>query len=303
MSNKPLLVVIAGPTAAGKTSLSINLAQKLQTEIISADSRQFFQEMLVGTARPTERELQGVQHHFTGHMSISESYNVSQYEQDVLKLLHNLFSKHRVVLLTGGSGLYIKSVCEGIDNLPDPDPALREKIKETFRQYGIEALQKWLYKVDEPYYNQVDLQNPKRLMRAIEVCETSGKKYSELRKNEPKSRFFDTLKIALDMPRQELFNRINNRTDEMIASGLIEEAKSLLPFKNLNALNTVGYKELFRYLDSEISLEQAVTDIKTNTRRYAKRQLTWFKKDPDYQWFHPNQEEAILDLIKAHLKQ
>ncbi|MGM0565481.1 MAG: tRNA (adenosine(37)-N6)-dimethylallyltransferase MiaA, partial [Bacteroidota bacterium] len=202
MSNKPLLVVIAGPTAAGKTSLSINLAQKLQTEIISADSRQFFQEMLVGTARPTEQEMQGVQHHFTGHMSISESYNVSQYEQDVLKLLHNLFSKHRVVLLTGGSGLYIKAVCEGIDNLPDPDPALRENIKDTFDQYGIEALQKWLHKVDKPYYNQVDLQNPKRLMRAIEVCETSGKKYSELRKNEPKSRFFDTLKIALDMPRQ-----------------------------------------------------------------------------------------------------
>ena len=302
MSGKPLLVVIAGPTAVGKTGLSINLAQKLQTEIISADSRQFFREMQIGTARPTVQEMQGIPHHFTGHLSISENYNVSQYEQDALKLLKTLFRKNDVVLLTGGSGLYIKAVCEGIDMLPDPEPALREKIKETFEIHGIEALQQWLYKLDEPYYRQVDLQNPKRLMRAIEVCETSGEKYSQLRKNQPKPRFFNTLKIALDIPREDLFSRISRRTDEMIKSGLIAEAESLLPHKNLNALNTVGYKEIFRYLSGDITLEQAVTDIKTNTRRYAKRQLTWFKKETDYHWFHPNQEKDILDLIMKHLQ-
>ena len=228
MSAKPLLVVIAGPTAVGKTTLSINLAQKLKTEIISADSRQFFREMQIGTARPTEEEMQGIPHHFTGHLSISEHYNVSQYEQDVLNLLKTLFMKNDVILLTGGSGLYIKAVCEGIDLLPDPEPALREKIKETFEMHGIEALQKWLYKIDEPYYHQVDLQNPKRLIRAIEVCETSGKKYSQLRKNQPKPRFFNTLKIALDMPREDLFTRINQRTDEMIKSGFPVTLMSVL---------------------------------------------------------------------------
>lgn len=301
MTAKPLLIVIAGPTAVGKTALSIRLAQYLQTEILSADSRQFFREMSIGTARPDKKEMQGIPHHFTGHLSISESYNVSDFEQDSVALLEQLFQKKNTAVMVGGSGLYIKAVCEGIDTLPDPDPDLRQQLVRSYENEGIEILQKRLFELDRPYYHEVDKHNPKRLMRAIEVCETTGKKYSDLRLQQPKPRPFRILKIGLELPRQELFERIHQRTDKMMEHGLLEEAKRLAPFRRLNALNTVGYKELFRYLDGTINLEQAVTDIKTNTRRYAKRQMTWFKKDTEFTWYHPSQLHEIIASITPHL--
>lgn len=291
------LIVIAGPTAIGKTSLSIRLAKHYSTEVISCDSRQFYREMQIGTARPTLEEMDGVPHHFVGHLSVEQDYNVSNFEQEVLQKLEELFLYQDKVVMVGGSGLYIKAVCEGIDELPDPHPDLRKTLQETFEQQGLLPLQERLQKLDPEYYAVVDQQNSKRLMRAIEVCETSGQKYSDLRKQEPKARPFDIVKIALNMEREELFDRISLRNDIMINEGLLDEVKSLLGKRHLNALNTVGYKEIFRYLDGAISLDQAITDIKTNTRRYAKRQLTWFKKDAQFHWFHPADWDEILNLI------
>ena len=303
MTNKPLLIVITGPTATGKTALSVQLAQIWQTEILSADSRQFYKEMSIGTAKPGPAEMQEVPHHFVGHLSFNESYNVSAYEQESLALLQQLFRQIDTAVMVGGSGLYIKAACEGIDRLPDPDPALRQELNALYESQGIAALKTRLFQLDEAYYRQVDRNNPKRLIRAIEVCETTGKKYSDLRRQQPQPRPFDILKIGLDMPRQELFDRIHHRTDAMIAQGLVKEAALLKTYRHLNALNTVGYKELFRYMDGEIDLEQAVTDIKTNTRRYAKRQMTWFKRDKDITWFHPSQVREIIAHINAARKE
>ncbi len=302
MSRLNTLIMICGPTASGKTSLSIELAKAFQAEILSADSRQFYKEMSIGTAKPGSAEMDGVPHHFIGHLSVKEAYNVSAFEKDSLDLLDRLFQKHSVQLMVGGSGLYLKAVSEGIDELPDPHPALRDELNEIYSGNGIKPLQERLKKLDPVYYGEVDKNNPKRLMRAIEVCETSGRKYSELRKSAPKQRPFNIIKTGLEMPREELFERIHQRTDQMIADGLIDEVKRLQDYQSLNALNTVGYKEIFRYLDNEISLEQAITDIKTNTRRYAKRQMTWFKKDPQIQWFHPKDRDIIMDYIKDILK-
>ncbi|HKK10545.1 MAG TPA: tRNA (adenosine(37)-N6)-dimethylallyltransferase MiaA, partial [Bacteroidales bacterium] len=294
MTPPKTLVMICGPTASGKTSLSVELAKVFQTEILSADSRQFYKEMSIGTAKPDSDEMEGVPHHFIGHLSVKEEYNVSAFEKDSLDLLNRLFQKRSVQIMVGGSGLYLKAVSLGIDELPDPHPALRDELNEIFSVKGIKPLQERLKKLDPEYYSEVDKNNPKRLMRAIEVCETSKKKYSELRKAEPKSRPFRTIKIGLEMPREELFERIHQRTDQMIDDGLVEEVRSLKPYQSYNALNTVGYKEIFRYLDKEISLEQAITDIKTNTRRYAKRQITWFKKDNEIKWFHPKDKDIII---------
>jgi tRNA dimethylallyltransferase len=294
--------MVCGPTAIGKTSLSIELAKVFQTEILSADSRQFYKEMSIGTAKPNSAEMDGIPHHFIGHLSVKEEYNVSAFEKDSLDLLDRLFQKRSVQIMVGGSGLYLKAISEGIDELPDPHPALRDELNETFSVKGIKPLQERLKELDPEYYNEVDQNNPKRLMRAIEVCETSGRKYSELRKSEPKQRPFNIIKIGLEMPREELFERIHQRTDQMISDGLIDEVKSLREYQSLNALNTVGYKEIFRYLENEISLEQAITDIKTNTRRYAKRQMTWFKKDQQIRWFYPKDRDIIIDYINERLK-
>ena len=280
----PRLIVLTGPTAVGKTELSISLAQKYNTHIISCDSRQFYREMKIGTAAPSQKELQAVPHHFIGHLSIHDYYNVSMFEQDVLKLLPELFKNSDTVIMTGGSGMYIDAVAYGIDELPDADETIRQQVKAELTKNGLEGLQIWLQRLDPEHYETIDKFNPNRMRRAIEVCLQTGKPFSELRKNQSKKRDFEIEKICLVRPREELYHRINLRVDKMMEQGLEKEARSLYEFRHLNALNTVGYKELFSYFDGEISLEQAVTDIKTHSRRYAKRQLTWFKRDESYRW-------------------
>lgn len=301
LSKKGTLVVITGPTAIGKTGVAVKIASHFHTSVISADSRQFFKEMKIGTAAPTSAELAAVPHYFAGHLSVNDYYNVSRFEADVLTLLDALFTESQLVVMTGGSGLYLDAVCKGIDELPDPDENLRNHIKLSYRENGIEYLQKQLEQLDPEYYNVVDQANPNRLMRAIEVCLTTGTTFTSLRKNRAKTRDFSTIKIGLNRPRNELFDNIGKRTDKMIADGLVDEVKSLAQFRHLNALNTVGYKEIFDYLDGKIILDAAITNIKTNTRRYAKRQLTWFKKDQDYRWFLPEEVEQIIGFIEETL--
>jgi tRNA dimethylallyltransferase len=295
------LIIITGPTAVGKTSLSLELAKQFQTEIISADSRQFFSEMKIGTSPPDYNELKEVKHHFIGHLSIHDYYNVSKYEGDAILLINKLFNTYDKLVMVGGSGLYINAVIHGIDELPDPDESTRQYLKSIYDSEGISSLRQMLKDLDPEYYEQVDLKNHSRLIRAIEVCLTTGKKFSSLRKNTKKKRKFNYVFIGLDRERSELFKIINSRTDNMILNGLIEESRDLYPFKNLNALNTVGYKELFDFIDEKIPLSQAIEDIKTNTRRYAKRQLTWFKKIKDIEWFHPDEKNKILEYINHKL--
>lgn len=297
------LILVAGPTAVGKTSFAIRLAKHYKTEILSADSRQFYGEMRIGTAFPEPEELAAVPHHFVGHLPIRETYNVARFEQEALELLDKLYQNHRVVILTGGSGLYLDAVCKGIDDLPDHDPELRERLKAEIREKGLEAFGRKLKKLDPEYYEVVDLQNPNRLMRAVEVCLQTGETYTSQRKNSAKQRPFNILKIGLELPREELFERIATRVDRMMERGLLEEVRSLLPYREYNALNTVGYKELFACLDGEVSLERAVENIKTNTRRYAKRQLTWFKRDAEFQWFGPAQFNDAIGWIDDQLGQ
>jgi len=300
IDSNPLLIVITGPTAVGKTTLAIEIAKAFFSEILSADSRQFYKEMRIGTASPSSIELKAVPHHFIGHISIHDEYNVSRYEEDALKMLDQLFTHNHQVILTGGSGLYIKAVCHGIDELPDPDNGLRTELKELYHNVGIEALQDKLKELDPEYFDEVDRSNPKRLLRAIEVCLTTGVTYSSLRKNKPKPRKFKYVKIGLTLDRQELYHRINHRVDRMMDEGFLSEAKTLFSNRHLNALNTVGYKELFDHIEGTISLGEAVEKIKTSTRRYAKRQITWFRKDPEIIWFHPDDLTGILYSIKAN---
>jgi len=294
---KGTLIVVTGPTAIGKTGVSVRIASHFNTCVISADSRQFYKEMKIGTAAPTPKELAEVPHFFAGHLSITDYYNVSRFETEALVLLEKLFQTHQVVVMTGGSGLYIDAVCKGIDDLPDPDESLRNKVKSDFHEKGLGYLQEQLQNLDPDYYEIVDKANPNRLMRAIEVCLSTGKTFTSLRKNKPKPRDFSIIKIGLNRPRNELFENISLRTDKMISDGLADEVKNLLPFRNLNALNTVGYKEIFDFLDGTLTLEQAVTNIKTNTRRYAKRQLTWFKRDETIQWFLPEDVDQMIEFV------
>lgn len=280
--DKPTLLVIAGPTAVGKTQFAIETALQCESVVLSADSRQFYREMKIGTAAPSDEELATVKHYFIGNLSIHDYYSVSKYEQDVLQLLQSLFARHNVVVMTGGSGLYIDAVCNGIDELPDPDPEIRQFVNDIYKNDGIEPLRAQLRKVDKAYYDTCNLADHKRMIRAVEVSLQMGKPYSEFLKNPHKKRDFDILKYCLMRPREELFGRINRRVDLMMEQGLLEEARQLYPYRELNSLNTVGYKELFDFFDGKLSLEQAVTDIKTHTRRYAKRQMTWFKRDGSY---------------------
>jgi tRNA dimethylallyltransferase len=302
-SFKPILVVIAGPTAVGKTVTAINLAKTLNTVILSADSRQFYAELNIGTAKPDLIELNEVQHYFVGHLSIHDYYNVSRFEVEVLKLLPSLFEKNPVVLLVGGSGLYIDAVCNGIDDFPDPATDLRNYLKGILLDEGIGKLIDLLRKHDPDYLKKADVSNPNRLMRALEVSMTTGKPYSSQLMNQSKTREFDIIKIGLNLPREELFNRIGQRVDLMMVAGLLDEVKRYFPWRHLNALNTVGYKELFTYLDGEVSLERAVENIKTNTRRYAKRQMTWFKRDQEIRWFKPDEVEEVINLIQSYKRQ
>jgi tRNA dimethylallyltransferase len=297
------LVIITGPTAVGKTDLCVQLAQHFNTEIISADSRQFYKELAIGTAKPTLDEMKDVTHHFIDSHSISENYNVNKFEKDALVILEKLFEKHQIVILTGGSGLYIDILCNGFDEeVPGSSPEIRKEINELHQKYGIEILQEKLKQLDPTFYAEVDLNNFNRLERAIEVCLLTGQKYSDIRKGNKQTRPFNILKIGLNRDRQELFDRINLRVDLMLDAGLEDEVKSVVNFKDNNALKTVGYSEMFDYLEGELSLTEASEKIKVNSRRYAKRQIGWFNKDKDYKWFHPSQIEAIKNYISSEIK-
>lgn len=287
--NKTLYVVL-GPTAVGKTALAIELAKKRQTEIISCDSRQFYKEMNIGTAVPSSKELKSITHHFIQHKSIHDTYNVGAFEQEALKKLKELFLEHQVVVMVGGSGLYIDAVCKGLSAFPEIDTSLRKELRENFKNRGIEWLQNEVKKEDPNYYQTVDVNNAHRLLRCLEVCRQTNQAFSSFRNKNKDTRFFNTQYIGLEMSRDDLYERINHRVDIMIQNGLLEEVKSLLPYQSLNALQTVGYRELFAFYRKEISLEEAIEQIKKNTRRYAKRQLTWFKKYDEAQWYKSAKE-------------
>ncbi|APD06487.1 tRNA dimethylallyltransferase [Flavobacteriaceae bacterium UJ101] len=293
------LISICGPTAIGKTALSITLAQELKTEILSCDSRQFFKELKIGTAPPDEKELAQVQHHFIHHLSIFDSYSVGDFERDALKKLNQLFQQYDTVIMVGGSGLYEKAVTEGLDNFPEVDSTIRERLNHQFETDGIKPLQEELKKRDPSFFKEIDIQNHKRLIRALEICIGTEKPYSSFRKNQSKSRDFNIIKIGLNLDRETLYERINLRVDKMMEVGLLEEAKQYYPNRKLNALQTVGYREFFRYFEGEIELDFAIEEVKKNTRRFAKRQLTWFKKDQKIKWFAPHEKEEILHYIKG----
>lgn len=299
---QPLLVVITGPTAVGKTDLCVQIAKHFNTEIISADSRQFYKELSIGTAKPSLEEMKNIPHHFIGQLSIRDYYNANDFEKEALTLLDELFKNNNIVILTGGSGLFIDALCDGFDeDLPGSNIELRTNLELLHHKYGIEILQEKLKQLDPDFYKEIDLANSKRLLRAIEVCIITGKPFSKLRKGQTQNRSFKILKIALNRNREELFDRINQRVDTMINQGLLNEVKSVINYKNHNALKTVGYTELFEHLENKISLELAIENIKTNTRRYAKRQINWFIKNNDYQWYQPSEQKAIIELIESNI--
>jgi tRNA dimethylallyltransferase len=297
------LIAIVGPTATGKTALAIKLAEHLKTEIVSADSRQFYRETEIGTAKPTSDEFRKIKHHFVNSLSIHDEYSVGDYEKDALKCIENLFIHHDEVFMVGGSGLFINAVCEGLDVLPPGDKEIRERYEKLLNEKGIEPLQKELQEKDPAYFETVDKQNPRRLIRALEVINLTGKPYSDFRKKKPEKRNFTVLKIGLTVDKETLLQRINQRVDDMIAAGWLEESKRLYPYRNLNALKTVGYTEMFHFIEGKTDWETTIQNIKTNTWHYAKRQLTWFKKDKVIKWFDvttlssyslPNWERTLL---------
>jgi len=298
---KNTLIVLLGPTAVGKTDISIELARHFGCEIISADSRQFYREMKIGIAAPSDHQLAEIKHHFIGFISVRDYYSSSLFERDVLKLLPGLFSRNKIVLMTGGSGLYIDAVCKGIDDIPDVDQEIREKYTRKYKEEGIEVLRMTLRLLDPVYYEKVDLRNPKRIIRALEICESTGRPYSTFLTEKEHTRDFKIIKTGISRPREELFQRINQRVDQMMKNGLEDEAGKLYPFKDLNALNTVGYKELFDYFDSKITREKAVELIKRNTRRFAKRQMTWWNKDPEIEWFGAEEIVKIINYIGSRV--
>lgn len=298
MKNKPYLVSIVGPTAIGKTAKSIALAKHFSSEILSADSRQFYQEMNIGTAVPSLEELAAAPHHFIQHISIHDNYSVGDFEKQSINKLKDLFKKHKILFLVGGSGLYIDAVNKGLDHFPKVDAAIRESLNERLNKEGIEPLQLQLKDLDPLHYENVAISNPQRVIRALEICLGTGQPYSSFLNHSNKKRDFNIIKIGLDAPRPLIYERIEKRVDLMIEAGLIEEARKLYPLRNLNALNTVGYKELFNYFDGEWSLEFAISEIKKNTRRFSKRQLTWFKKDENTTWFsYDSPPEKIIESI------
>jgi len=293
------LIIILGPTASGKTAAGIQIAKIFQTEIISADSRQFYKELKIGTAVPDKQQLESIHHYFIQTISVQDYYNVSIYEQEVLEVLERLFSTKDIVVMVGGSGMYIDVVCHGIDDLPAIDTLVREKYQQKLKDEGIESLRFELKKLDPVYYAKADLKNHKRILKALEISVMTGIPYSSFLTGQKKERPFKALKIGLNPDRNELYKKINLRVDNMIQNGLIDEARSLYHIRHFNAMNTVGYKEIFDYLDGKNTLEQAVTLIKRNTRRYARRQLTWFKRDKSILWFNPEDIKNIIDYIKS----
>ena len=302
-STHKTLLVVAGPTAVGKTVAAIELAKHFNTVVVSADSRQFFREMAIGTAKPNAAELAAVKHYFIDSHSIAEPFSVGDFEKQGLALLAELFKTHDHVILAGGSGLYIKAICEGFDDLPTADPSIREKLNQELEEKGIESLQQKLKLADPVYYEEVDLGNPQRIIRALEVFESSGKPISTYRQAVVNTRPFNIIKLALNLPREVLYNRINERVNIMVQQGLLAEASALLPYRHLNALNTVGYTELFDYFDGKTSLDKAIEMIKQNTRRFAKRQLTWFRKDGLLHWFQANDPDLLDQMITTVEKQ
>jgi len=299
---KNFLIVLVGPTGVGKTDISIDIARYFKSEIISADSRQFFREMKIGTAVPSEQQLKTIKHYFIGFLSIKDYYSSSLFERDVLELLPKLFSKNNIILMSGGSGMYIDSVCNGIDDIPDVDPDVREKYIDQYNAEGIEGLRVTLKLLDPEHYANVDLKNYKRIIRALEICDTAGRPYSSFLKKQKRERDFSIIKIGLERPREDLYNRINSRVDNMVAMGLKNEAKQLYEFRNLNALKSVGYREFFDVFEGNISEEKAIELIKRNSRRYAKRQLTWWGKDKDIKWLNPEHTQEIIQFIENEIK-
>jgi tRNA dimethylallyltransferase len=299
---KKFLIVLLGPTGVGKTDVSIEIARHFNTEIISADSRQFFREMKIGTAIPSELHLKTIKHHFVGFLSIHDYYSSSLFERDVLELLQKIFSERKSVVMAGGSGMYIDAVCNGIDDIPDVDPSVRKKFIDKYNEEGIEGLRVALKLLDPDHYSKVDLKNYKRIIRALEICESAGRPYSSFLKKQKRERDFEIIKIGLERPREELYDRINTRVNEMISMGLENEARELYDFRNLNAMNSVGYREFFDFFDGKISREKAIELIKRNTRRYAKRQLTWWGKDNDIKWFQPENVKEIIQFIQESVR-
>lgn len=294
---KKFLIVILGPTGVGKTNVAIELARHFKTEIISADSRQFYVEMKTGTAVPTDTQLKKVKHHFIGFLSVKDYYSSSLFERDVLQLLDRLYSSHNIVIMTGGSGMYINAVCSGIDDIPDTDPRVREKYNRIFREEGIESLRIALKLHDPAYYEAVDLRNHQRIIRALEIYESTGKPFSAFLTGKQAERNFGVVRIGLELAREELYERIDNRVDKMIENGLEDEAMGLVGLRGLNALKSVGYAELFDYFDGKTTREKAIELIKRNSRRYAKRQMTWWSRDRGIKWFHPGKVTEIIEYI------
>jgi tRNA dimethylallyltransferase len=300
--NQKYLVVIAGPTGVGKTALAINLAKHFSTKILSADSRQFYKEMSIGTAKPTPNELAEAEHLFIDSLSIHDNYSIGDFERDAIKALNELFKDHQIVFLVGGSGLYINAVLYGVDEFENVSDATKEKVRKQYEEKGLTWLQEQIQTLDADYYNTVDINNPQRLQRALEVCLETGKPYSSFLSQNKKERNFEPIKILINTDREKLYERINKRVDNMISEGLVEEAKALYPNKNLNALNTVGYKELFSHFAGEIELQAAIDLIKQKTRNYAKRQLTWFNNQDTYETFAPDDADKIKAYIEIILQ-
>lgn len=302
-TSQNFVITIVGPTAIGKTALSIKLAQHFNSEIISADSRQFFKEMAIGTAVPSKEELNAAPHHFIQHKSIKEHFSVGDFERDAISKIEELHQKNPIVVMAGGSGLYVKAVTNGLDYFPEVDPTIRTTLNLQFENDGLIPLQERLKSLDLDAFNTIAIDNPKRVIRALEICIGTGKPYSSFLTNSEKNRAFKTIKIGLNADRPIIYDRINQRVDLMIENGLLEEAEALLPYKDLNALNTVGYKELFAYFKGESTLDFAISEIKKNTRRFAKRQLTWFRKDDSITWFdYETDVENIIEYINSQME-
>lgn len=293
------LIVLIGPTAVGKTETSFAIASYYGCPIISADSRQMYKGMQIGTAMPTQEELERHKHHFVGNLLPGDYYSAARYEEEVMKLLEEEFPHHPTMLLSGGSMMYIDAVCNGIDDIPTVDSETRAMILEKYEKEGLDSLAAELRLLDPEYYNEADIKNPKRVMHALEICYMTGKPYSSFRRKEKKERPFNIIKVGLRREREELYDRINSRVDTMIEQGLIEEVKGFMHLKEHNSLNTVGYKEIFKYLDNEWTLPFAIEKIKQNTRIYSRKQTTWYRKDEDIEWFHPNDIEKIIQYIES----
>jgi tRNA dimethylallyltransferase len=301
MSTTKTLIVIIGPTAIGKTACSIQMAKKFNAAVLSADSRQFYKEISIGTAKPSDEEMDGIPHYFINSHSITEDFNVNDFEKEALTLLDKLFEKSDFAILVGGSGMYVDALCYGMDDaMPDPDEKIRTRLQNQLDTTGIKSLQNELKQLDPIFYEEIDLKNSNRLIRAIEVCLLTGQTYSSLRKGKVKKRPFEIIRVGLEKERSLIYDRINQRVDLMMEKGLLNEVTTVIDYRHQNALKTVGYRELFDYLDKKVSLSEAIEKIKVNSRRYAKRQLTWFKKDKNTRWFMPEQQEEMINFIRSN---